>query len=145
MKTAALALAVSALLLGSCSSSSDKHSQKSGQQPGEYSFTRAGYFGYADVPQKVAFQRIKEVFSEQGEVLANDLVNCVLVVKTFKSDEKGDSPVAGEATIRFTSLSPLTCRYDVSSRNSAGYPNKATSTTVQSIIAVELKKLETGR
>jgi hypothetical protein len=145
MKTAAIALAVSALLLGSCSSSSDKHSQKSGQQPCEYSFTRAGYYDNVDVPQKVAFQRIKDLFTEQGEVLSNDLVNCVLVVKSFKSDEKGESPVAGEAVIRFTALSPLSCRFDVSSRNGVGYPNKATATTVHSMVSLELKKLETGR
>ncbi|MEN9361733.1 MAG: hypothetical protein RL095_3268 [Verrucomicrobiota bacterium] len=144
MKTV-VALALSALLMGSCSSSSDKHSQKSGQQPSEYSFTRAGYFGNADVPQKVAFQHIKDVFTEQGEVLSNDLVNCFLVVKTFKSDEKGESPVAGEAMIRFIALTERSCRYEVSSRNGVGYPNKATATTVQSIVALELKKLETGR
>ena len=120
-----LKIALAAMIISSFTSCSS-------QKAGEYSMVKANRFNHVDVPLDIAWQKSIEILNSRWEIIANDTVDKVLVVKTFYH----------EVEVEFKPLTANTCEFRVYSRDYFVKPNKASVHAVYIELNRALKALE---
>ena len=104
----------------------------SSQAPGEYSYIKSNTYNHVDVPLDLAWQKSIEILNSRWEIVSNDTVEKVLVVKTFYHDVE----------VEFKPLTANTCEFKVSSAEYWVKPNKAAVHSVFMELDRALKSLE---
>lgn len=104
----------------------------SSQEPGQYSMIGSSQFNQVDVPLDLAWQKSIETLNSRWEIVANDTVDKVLVVRTFYHDVE----------VEFKPLTANTCEFKVSSAEYFVKPNKAAVHSVYMELYRSLKGME---
>jgi len=120
-----LKIALAAIIISTISACST-------QKPGEYSMVNANRFNHVDVPLDIAWQKSIETLNSRWEIISNDTVDKVLVVKTFYH----------EVEVEFKPLTANTCEYRVYSRDYFIKPNKASVNAVYMELKRALENLQ---
>jgi len=104
----------------------------SSQAPGQYSMIGANRYNQVDVPLDLAWQKSIEILNSRWEIVSNDTVEKVLVVKTFYH----------EVEVEFKPLTANTCEFKVTSAEFFIKPNKAAVHSVYMELDRALRGLE---